>query len=394
MLTKKINTRVLYKLSASRYFSAYDLVVIGGGPGGYVSSIRAGQNGLKTVCVESRGALGGTCLNVGCIPSKALLNISHKYHDISHSKEYGINVTGATYDWDVIQGKKTEIVSGLTKGIEFLLKKNKVDYKKGHGKIIAPGKVEVKGADGKTEIIETKNILIATGSEPTPFPGIPFDEKIFISSTGALSLAKVPETMTVIGAGVIGLELGSVYARLGTKVDVIEYADNICPFMDDEISKAFLRSMKKQGLNFKLGTKVNSGKIVDGKAQIEVESNKNGKKETITSDVCLVAIGRLPYTTGLGAKELGIEINKKGQIEITDHFQTSVNGIYAIGDVVPGPMLAHKSEEEGVACVDLLAGKDGHVNYNCIPSVVYTHPEVAWVGRTEQDCKKEGKFFM
>lgn len=376
----------------TRNFAAQrDLCVIGGGPGGYVAAIKASQLGLSTTCVEKRGALGGTCLNVGCIPSKALLNVSHKYHDMVHSaKNFGITHDNLSYDWGKILKQKETSVTGLTKGVEGLLKKYKAEYKKGHGKIVGPNSVEVTASDGTTETLEFKNILIATGSEPTPFPGIPFDEKIFISSTGALSLEKVPESMTIIGAGIIGLELGSVYARMGTKVHVVEFLDKICPTMDQELGKAFERTLKKQGLTFQLSTKVMAGRIENGKAVLDVESKDGKTKESMTSDVCLVSIGRRPYTNNLGLEELGIGKDKAGRVEINEHFQTAVPSIYAIGDCVAGPMLAHKAEDEGFACVEALAGKESHINYNVIPSVVYTYPEVAWVGKTEQELKAEG----
>jgi len=331
-------------------------------------------------------------LNVGCIPSKALLNVSHKYHEMVESnKTWGISHQGLSYDWGKIMKNKSSTVTGLTKGIEGLFKKNKVTYYKGHGKITGPNSVSVTGSDGKVTDFDSKNIVIATGSEPTPFPGIAFDEKIFISSTGALALDKVPETMNIIGAGIIGLELGSVYARFGTKVHVVEFLDRLCPTMDTELGKVFERSLKKQGITFQYNSKVTGGSIQNGKGVLTVEPKDGGAAETLTSDVCLVSIGRRPYTEGLGLKEVGVTQDRAGRVEINSKFQTIVPSIYGIGDCVAGPMLAHKAEEEGVACVENLAGHDGHINYNTIPSVVYTSPEVAWVGKTEDELKAEGR---
>jgi len=391
-MLKRFNQNIYKQTSTiARFFSGHDVVIVGGGPAGYVSAIKAAQLGLSVGCVESRGALGGTCLNVGCIPSKALLNVSHKYHDMVHSdKVLGIKHDNLSYDWEAIQNKKAGTVSSLTKGIEGLFKKNKVTYYKGYGSLADANTVLCTDSEGKETRIETKNVVIATGSEPTVFPGIPFDENIFISSTGALSLKKVPETMNIIGAGIIGLELGSVYARFGTKVHVIEFMDRLCPTMDAEIAKAFERSLKKQGITFQYKSKVMGGSIVDGKASINVESIDGKTKEAMVSDVCLVCIGRRPFTDKLGCENMGIGLDRAGRIEINSHFQTAVPNIYAIGDVVAGPMLAHKGEEEGVCVAEILAGKEGHINYNSIPSVVYTHPEVAWVGKTEEEIKAEG----
>lgn len=393
MLGRGVSQNLLGKNALFRMFSTnYDVAVIGGGPGGYVAAIRAAQHGLSTVCVEKRGTLGGTCLNVGCIPSKALLNISHKYEEAQHAKDMGINLGSVSYDWAKILEKKNGVVSGFTKGIEGLFRKNKVAYKIGTGSLAGNGVVNVAGNDGKAETFNAKNIIIATGSEVTPFPGINIDEKVFISSTGALSLEKVPETLIVIGAGVIGLELGSVYARFGTKVQVVEFMDRVCPSMDTDMGQLFQRTLADQGLKFKFNTKVTKGEIRNGKAVLTVVPKDGGAEETITADACLVAIGRRPYTQNLGLDKAGVKVDAKGRIDINDHFQTNVKGIYAIGDVVSGPMLAHKAEDEGVTLADLLAGKEGHINYNTIPSVVYTHPEVAWVGKTEEELKKEGMF--
>ena len=391
MLGRGVGQNVWGKNALFRMFSTnYDVAIIGGGPGGYVAAIRAAQHGLSTVCVEKRGALGGTCLNVGCIPSKALLNISHKYEEAKHAKDIGINLGSVSYDWAKILEKKSGVVNGFTKGIEGLFRKNKVAYKIGTGSLGGNGLVNIAGNDGKAESFNAKHIIIATGSEVTPFPGINIDEKVFISSTGALSLEKVPETMIVIGAGVIGLELGSVYARFGTKVQVVEFMDRVCPSMDTDMGQLFQRTLSDQGLKFKFNTKVTKGEIRNGKAVLTVVPKDGGPEETITADACLVAIGRRPYTQNLGLDKAGVKVDAKGRIDINDHFQTNVKGVYAIGDVVSGPMLAHKAEDEGITLADLLAGKEGHINYNTIPSVVYTHPEVAWVGKTEEELKKEG----
>ncbi|KAL6759634.1 dihydrolipoyl dehydrogenase [Haematococcus lacustris] len=368
-----------------------DCVVIGGGPGGYVASIKAGQLGLKTACVEGRGALGGTCLNVGCIPSKALLNASHKYHDaLHHMASYGVIVGDVKIDWPAMQKQKDVAVSGLTKGIEGLLKKNKVEYVKGWGKVTGPNSVEVTLADGSSTTLQTKNILIATGSEVTPMPGITMDEEKFVSSTGALALKELPKSMIVIGGGYIGLEMGSVYARLGAKVTVVEFLDNIVPSMDSEIRRSFQRSLEKQGLKFQLGTKVVKGELVDGRPTLTVEPSKGGPATQLDADVVLVSIGRRPYVKGLGLEAAGVKLDARGRVQVDDHFRTNVPSIYAIGDVIPGPMLAHKAEEDGVAAVEIMAGRAGHVNYNTVPSICYTHPEVAQVGMTEDEAKKAG----
>jgi dihydrolipoamide dehydrogenase len=372
--------------------SQYDLVVIGGGPGGYVAAIRAAQLGLKTACVEKRGALGGTCLNVGCIPSKALLNSSEKFEEANHAfSTHGIDIGSVKLNLKAMMANKDKAVDGLTKGIEMLFKKNKVDYVKGAGAIEAPGKVAVTPVDGgKASTLETRNILIATGSEVTPLPGVDIDEKQIVSSTGALALAKLPKHLVVIGGGVIGLELGSVWRRLGAQVTVVEFLDRILPEMDGEVSKNFARIMKKQGMTLKLGSKVTGAKKAKAGVKLTVEPAAGGESETIDCDTVLVAIGRRPYTEGLGLDKAGVEVGNRGFIKIDDHFRTSAEGIYAIGDCVPGPMLAHKAEDEGVACAEIIAGQSAHINYDAIPGIVYTWPEVASVGKTEEQLKEAG----
>jgi dihydrolipoamide dehydrogenase len=372
--------------------SQYDLVVIGGGPGGYVAAIRAAQLGLRTACVEKRGALGGTCLNVGCIPSKALLNSSEKYEEANRSfATHGIDLGSVKLNLKAMMGRKEKVVEDLTKGIEFLFKKNKVDYIKGAGAIDASGKVAVTPTDGgKPATLETKNILIATGSDVMPLPGVEIDEKQIVSSTGALSLPKVPKHMVVVGGGVIGLELGSVWRRLGAQVTVVEFLDRILPEMDGEISKNFARTMKKQGMTLKLSSKVTGAKTSKSGVKLTVEPAQGGKPEIIDCDIVLVSIGRRPYTEGLGLDKVGVEVGPRGFVKIDDHFRTSVEGIYAIGDCVPGPMLAHKAEDEGVACAEIIAGQSAHINYDAIPGIVYTWPEVASVGRTEEQLKEAG----
>jgi dihydrolipoamide dehydrogenase len=369
----------------------YDLVVIGGGPGGYVAAIRAAQLGMKTACVEGRGALGGTCLNVGCIPSKALLQSSEKYADAAkHFAEHGIKVEGLGLDVGAMMERKDKVVKGLTGGIEMLFKKNKVDYVKGWGSIPAAGSVKVKLADGGEETLSTKNILIATGSESTPLPGVDTDEKQVVTSTGALALDKVPGKMVVIGAGVIGLEMGSVWSRLGAEVTVVEFLDRILPGMDGDIAKQTQRILGKQGLKFKLGTKVTGAKNGKGGVTLTLEPAKGGDAEELKSDVVLVAIGRRPFTEGLGLQELGVAMDNRGVIQVDENYQTSVAGIYAIGDCVPGPMLAHKAEEDGVVAVERMTGQKSHLDYNLVPGVVYTWPEVAGVGKTEEQLKEAG----
>jgi dihydrolipoamide dehydrogenase len=381
----------------TRSFSAggdnYDVVVIGGGPGGYVAAIKAAQLGLKTACVEFRGTLGGTCLNVGCIPSKALLHSSHLYEEANHDfSNHGIKLGSIEMDVNQMQENKSSAVRSLTGGIEFLFKKNGVDYLKGKGKITGANSVNVAGLDGAESNVTAKNILIATGSEVSPLPPVPVDNaggKI-VDSTGALEINSIPEKMVVIGGGVIGLEMGSVWRRLGTEVTVVEFLDRIIPGTDGEVAKKFLQICKKQKMKFKLGTKVTGAEVVDGKVKLSVEDVKKGTSEVLDADVCLVAIGRRPYTEGLGLESVGITTDRMGRIEVDEHFQTKVPSIFAIGDVIAGPMLAHKAEEEGIACVENIAGFAGHVNYDAIPGVIYTFPEVAVVGKTEEDLKESG----
>lgn len=368
----------------------YDLVVVGGGPGGYVAAIKAAQLGLRTACVESRGSLGGTCLNVGCIPSKALLHSSHMYHEAQHTfSKHGIIANDVSFDFDGVLASKDKAVSGLTSGIEGLFKKNKVDYVKGFGSLGSANSVEVALNEGGSATLSAKNILIATGSEPTELPFMPFDEKKVVSSTGALALEKVPEHLVVVGGGYIGLEMGSVYARFGSKVTVVEFLDRIVPMMDKECGDTFNRLLKKQGLKFKLGTGVKSADTSGDGVVLTVE-NKKGKEEQIDCDVVLVSVGRRPFTGGLGIDALGISTDKMGRIDVDDQFRTAVPSIRAIGDCIAGPMLAHKAEEEGIAAVEWIAGRKGHVNYDVIPGVVYTQPEVASVGMTEEECKEKG----
>ncbi|GAA5821610.1 hypothetical protein JCM10212_002996 [Sporobolomyces blumeae] len=370
----------------------YDVIVIGGGPGGYVAAIKAAQLGLKTACIEKRGSLGGTCLNVGCIPSKAMLNNSHIYHQTLHdTKARGIDVGDVKLNLPVMMKAKDKSVSALTGGVEYLLKKNKVDYIKGLASFASPSQVDVELLDGGKTQVSGKNVIIATGSEVTPFPGIEIDEKQIVSSTGVLELDKVPEKLTVIGAGIIGLEMGSVWSRLGAQVEVVEYLGAIGGAgMDAEVAKNFQKILAKQGLKFSLNTKVLGATKKDGKVHLEVEGAKNGKKSTIETDVVLVAIGRRPVTAGLNLDKIGVETDNRGRIVIDSEFNTSAKGVKCIGDVTFGPMLAHKAEEEGIAAVEYIHSGYGHVAYNAIPSVVYTHPEVAWVGKTEEDCKAEG----
>ncbi len=366
---------------------SYDLVVIGGGPGGYVAAIRAAQLGMKTACVDKRGSLGGTCLNVGCIPSKALLHSSEKFAEAAHGlAAHGVKTGKVSLDLPAMMGRKDKVVGDLTKGIEFLLKKNKIDYLKGEGRITGKGEVTVGGKDK----ITAKHILIATGSESMPLPGVEVDEKRIVSSTGALTLDAVPKHFVVVGAGYIGLEMGSVWSRLGAKVTVVEFLDRITPGMDGEIAKLFQRVLQKQGFTFKLGHKVTGAKGGKNGVSLSVEPAKGGEAETIEADAVLVAIGRRPFTEGLGLDEIGVARDNRGFITVDAHFQTSVPGVFAIGDVVPGPMLAHKAEEEGIACVEIMAGQAGHVNYETVPGVVYTWPEVAVVGQTEEQLKEAG----
>jgi dihydrolipoamide dehydrogenase len=357
-----------------------DLIVIGAGPGGYVAAIRAAQLGMTVACVEKGPTLGGTCLNIGCIPSKALLESSHKYVEASHWQDFGINVGKISLDLQKMMERKSKVVEQLTHGVDFLFKKNKVTRLTGVASILSPTEVKV-----DKEIWKTKRILIATGSDSASLPGINIDEKKVVSSTGALSLSKVPERMVVVGGGYIGLEMGSVWQRLGSKVTVVEFMDRIVPAMDLETGKALQKALAKQGIEFKLSTKVKSIKEQKNGLAVDVES------EIIETDVVLISTGRKPYTEGLGLDKVGVEVDQRGFIKVNQHFETSVKGIYAIGDVIPGPMLAHKAEEEGIAAVELMAGQAGHVNYGAIPAVVYTNPEVATVGKTEEELKDEGR---
>ena len=369
----------------------YDVVVIGGGPGGYVCAIRCAQLGFKTACVEMRGALGGTCLNVGCIPSKALLQASEHYASAAAGfPGSGIKLGKVSLDLAEMMTQKDKVVGDLTKGIAFLFKKNKIDYLEGRGSIEGPGKVSVKSDGGDAETLSAKHIVIATGSTHMDLPGIEIDEKRIVSSTGALALAKVPKHLVVVGGGYIGLEMGSVWARLGAKVTVVEFLDRIVPGMDREIGKAFQRVLKKQGLEFKLSTKVTGAKTGRSGVALTLEPADGGDTENLEADVVLVAIGRRPFTDGLGLDNVGVETDKRGCITVDEHFKTAAEGVYAIGDVIPGPMLAHKAEEEGVALAEMLAGQAGHVNYDTVPGIVYTWPEVAAVGKTEEELKEAG----
>ncbi|MDH2326423.1 dihydrolipoyl dehydrogenase [Cereibacter sp. SYSU M97828] len=369
--------------------ASFDVIVIGGGPGGYVCAIHCAQLGLKVACVEGRETLGGTCLNVGCIPSKALLNSTHHLHEVHENFEkMGLMGANPTVDWSKMKAYKQDVVDGNTKGIEFLFKKNKVTWLKGWGSIPEAGKVKV-----GDEVHEAKNIVIASGSVPASLPGVEVDEKTVVTSTGALSLDKIPESLVVIGAGVIGLEMGSVYSRLGAKVTVVEYLDAITPGMDAEVAKSFQKILAKQGFDFILGAAVSGVKVDGGKATVTYKLKKGDKEETITADTVLVSTGRKPFVDGLGLAELGVEMEQRGQIKTDAHFQTSVKGVYAIGDAIVGPMLAHKAEDEGMAVAEILAGKHGHVNYDVIPGVIYTAPEVASVGKTEEQLKAEGRAY-
>ncbi len=366
--------------------SSYDVIIIGSGPGGYVCAIRCAQLGLKTACVEGRETLGGTCLNVGCIPSKALLHASHQLHEAEHNfAKMGLKGKSPSVDWKQMLAYKDDVIGQNTKGIEFLFKKNKVGWLKGWGSIPEPGKVKV-----GDEVHEAKHIVVATGSDSTTIPGVEIDEKIVVSSTGALELAKIPRKLVVIGAGVIGLELGSVYARLGAEVQVIEFLDHITPGMDAETAKAFQRTLKKQGLTFTLGAAVQKVETTKTKAKVTYKLRKDDSEATMDADIVLVATGRKPYTEGLGLGRLGVD-TERGVIQTDAHYATNVKGIYAIGDCITGPMLAHKAEDEGMAIAEILAGQAGHVNYGVIPGVIYTHPEVASVGETEETLKEQGR---
>jgi len=374
---------------------SFDVLVIGGGPGGYVCAIKAAQLGLKTACVEKRGALGGTCLNVGCIPSKALLQSSHLFEMAVHDlAKHGVKTGKVELDFGTIMGRKDKVVGEFTKGIEFLFRKNKVTYLKGLGRLLGGGKVEVIPPDlnngGKGETVTAKHIIIATGSDVTPLKGVEIDEKQIVSSTGALALEKVPEHLVVIGGGVIGLELGSVWRRLGAKVTVVEFLDRIVATMDAETGAAYQKVLAKQGIEFKLGTKVTAARQAKGKVTLTLEPAKGGATEELTADVVLVAIGRKPYVDGLALEMAGVKLDGKGRVAVDDHFRTNVQGIYAIGDVIHGPMLAHKAEEEGIAVAESIAGQAGHVNYETCPNIVYTWPELASVGKTEEELKADG----
>lgn len=367
----------------------FDVIVIGAGPGGYVCAIRAAQLGLNVACVEKRATLGGTCLNIGCIPSKALLQSSENYEEVLHSfKDHGVIVEGVKLDLARMQARKGEVVGANVKGVEFLFKKNKVTWLKGEGRIVAAGKVAVDGTE-----YAAKSIVIATGSESIPLPGVDVDEKVIVSSTGGLELDRVPGKMVVIGGGYIGLELGSVWRRLGAEVTVVEFLDRLVPGMDTEIGKTFERVLGKQGIQFKLKTKVTGATKTDTGVALTVEPAAGGEAETIEADVVLVSIGRRPYYEGLGLDAAGVALDERKRVKIDGHFATNVPGIYAIGDVVAGPMLAHKAEEEGVAVAEILAGQAGHVNYAVIPGVVYTWPEVASIGATEEMLKAEGRAY-
>jgi dihydrolipoamide dehydrogenase len=370
---------------------AYDLVVIGTGPGGYVCAVRAAQLGMKVAVVEKNPTLGGTCLNVGCMPSKALLHASEMFEEAAHSfAKMGVSVSAPKLDLPSMMNFKQQGIDGNVKGVEFLMKKNKIDVLMGKGKILGAGKVEVTGADGKAQVVETKSIVIATGSDIARLKGIDIDEKRIVSSTGALSLEKVPGKLLIVGAGVIGLELGSVWHRLGSEVTVVEFLDRILPGMDGEVAKQFQRILEKQGFKFKLGAKVTAVDTSGKTLKASIEPAAGGAAEALEADVVLVCIGRVPYTEGLGLKEAGIALDNRGRVQIDSHFSTNVKGIYAIGDVVAGPMLAHKAEDEGVACAEIIAGQAGHVNYDVIPGVVYTTPEVSSVGKTEEELKQAG----
>ena len=370
---------------------SYDLVVIGTGPGGYVCAIRAAQLGMKVAVVEKNPTLGGTCLNVGCMPSKALLYASEMFEEAGHSfAKMGVAVSAPKLDLPSMMNFKQQGIDGNVKGVEFLMKKNKIDVIVGRGKVLGTGKVEVTGSDGKVQVVETKNIVIASGSDIARLKGIEIDEKRIVSSTGALSLDKVPDKLLIVGAGVIGLELGSVWHRLGAQVTVVEFLDRILPGMDGEVAKQFQRILEKQGFTFKLGAKVTTIDTSGKTLVAQVEPAAGGKTEALEADVVLVCIGRVPYTEGLGLKEAGVALDNRGRVQIDAHFATSVKGVYAIGDVVAGPMLAHKAEDEGVAVAEILAGQAGHVNYDVIPGVVYTTPEVSAVGKTEEELKQAG----
>ena len=366
----------------------FDVTIIGGGPGGYVCAIRSSQLGLKTACIESRGTLGGTCLNIGCIPSKSLLNLSENFHKAKNFEKLGIETGEIKLNLEKMMKNKDKAVTVLTKGVEFLFKKNKVTYFKGTGSFKNQNQISIIN-DKEETAIETKNTIISTGSEPVSLRGIEFDEEKILSSTGALSISKLPKKMVVVGGGYIGLEMGSVWSRLGTEVQVIEFLDHITPGMDKEISTEFMKILKKQGIKFELKTKVE--KIIKSKNGVIIETfSKEGKKNKFEADVVLISVGRRPYTKNLNLEKIGVELDKRGSIKVNKNFQTNIKNIYAIGDVIEGPMLAHKAEEEGIAVAELIFGQSGHVNYDTIPSVVYTSPEVASIGKTEEQLKEKG----
>ncbi|KAJ0556112.1 putative dihydrolipoyl dehydrogenase [Helianthus annuus] len=401
---KVLKSGVIFRYSLCRGLASSgseenDVVVIGGGPGGYVAAIKAAQLGLKTTCIEKRGTLGGTCLNVGCIPSKSqpecvlfsLLHSSHMYHEAKTSfAKHGVTFDNVKVDLAEMMGQKDKAVSTLTKGIEGLFKKNKVTYLKGHGKFISPSQVSVDTVDGGTAVVNGKNIIIATGSDVKGLPGITIDEKRIVSSTGALALTEIPKRLIVIGAGYIGLEMGSVWARLGSEVTVVEFAPDIVPTMDGEIRKQFQRSLEKQKMKFMLKTKVVAVDTSSDVIKLTIEPSAGGDQSVLEADIVLVSAGRSPFTSGLGLENIGVETDKIGRIPVDSRFSTNVKGVFAIGDVIPGPMLAHKAEEDGIACVEFIAGKEGHVDYDKVPGVVYTHPEVASVGKTEEQVKELG----
>ena len=364
----------------------FDVTVIGGGPAGYVCAIRASQLGLKTACIESRGTLGGTCLNIGCIPSKSLLNLSEEFHKVKNLSNKGIEIGDVKLNLSKMMKNKDKAVTILTKGVEFLFKKNKVTYFKGYGSILDKNKILIKSNDDEKNI-ETKNIVISTGSEAVSLPGIEFDEEKILSSTGALNIPKVPKKMLIIGAGYIGLEMGSVWSRLGSEVHVIEYLDHITPGLDKEISQEFMKILKKQKINFHLNTKVERISKTDMGVILETNDNQN-KKQKFEGDVVLISVGRKPFTKSLNIEKIGIQCDSKGRVKVNEKFKTNINNIYAVGDVKDGPMLAHKAEEEGIAVAEIIAGQAGHVNYDLIPGVIYTTPEVAYVGKSEEDLKK------
>lgn len=367
----------------------FDLVVIGGGPGGYNCAIRAAQLGMNVACIDKRGTFGGTCLNVGCIPSKALLHSSELFEEASHMDRLGILVGKPKLDLPAMMSHKDNIVGELTQGVEYLFKKNKITGITGEAKILAAGKVEVARLNGATDILECRNIVIATGSDVMPLPGVEIDEETIVSSTGALALSSVPKSMVVVGGGVIGLELGSVWRRLGAEVTVVEFLDHIVPGADADARKTFQRALKKQGIKFKLSSKVTGVEKLKSSLKVSVEPAAGGETEVIKCDTVLISIGRRPYTDGLGLDEVGVERDDRGRIHVDSRYHTNIPGIYAVGDVIEGPMLAHKAEDEAMAVAEILAEKPGHVNYDVIPSVIYTSPEFAWVGLSEEELKAE-----